>query len=96
MDANGYPVVSYFDGPNLALKVLHCADSNCVAAKVPSSEIRITNTYQNPLPKTCFDVMDSDQVFLFSVCDNDFQGTPNFAPPSSTTTYSTTNHLKLL
>ena len=43
--------------------------------------LTITNVYQNPLPKSCFDVMDSGQTFLFSVCDNDFQGTPNFAPP---------------
>ena len=35
--------------------------------------INITNVFQDPLPKTCFDVMDSGQTFLFSVCDNDFQ-----------------------
>ena len=39
----------------------------------PFTEINITNVFQDPLPKTCFDVMDSGQAFLFSVCDNDFQ-----------------------
>ena len=47
-----------------------------VNCETPTSEIHITNVFQDPLPKTCFDVMDSGQTFLFSVCDNDFQGAP--------------------
>jgi hypothetical protein len=30
LDASGYPVVSYYDQGNNALKVLHCNDPNCV------------------------------------------------------------------
>ncbi len=29
LDSNGYPVISYYDGDNADLKVLHCNDPNC-------------------------------------------------------------------
>ena len=38
-----------------------------------ASQISITNVFQDPLPKTSFDVMDDTQTPLFTVCDNDFQ-----------------------
>ncbi len=75
LDASGSPVVSYRDDNDADLKLLHCVDQNCAGVKGPS-EINITNVTQLSQPKTCFDVMDSGQTFLFTACDNDFQGAP--------------------
>ena len=42
----------------------------------PIPQIHITNLGQYALPKSCFEVQDSGQMPLFTVCDNDFQGAP--------------------
>ncbi len=46
---------------------------NCEEPGPTYTGISITNVYLNPLPKTCFDVLEGGQTFLFTVCDNDFQ-----------------------
>ncbi len=43
-------------------------------------QINITKYGKYLLPKTCHDVLDASQVFLFTVCDNDFQGPPALSP----------------
>lgn len=40
-------------------------------------EINVASLGQYALPKSCFDVSDDQQTFLFTVCDNDFQGAPD-------------------
>ena len=72
LDSFGRPVVSYYDGVNTSLKLLHCFDAACAGSKTPY-QIAITNRGDYPLPKTCFGVRDTLLVVLFTVCDNDFQ-----------------------
>lgn len=57
-----------------------CQDSPiaCNGGPCPAKprDIEIDNFGQFRLPKSCFDVTDNVQTYLFTVCDNDFQGAP--------------------
>ena len=60
LDSNGYPVVSYYDGTNLDLKLLHCNDANCTNAAPIAVNDAYTTEPDTPLTIAAPGVLSND------------------------------------